>query len=900
MKKFYWSLRKFIKRRPGSAIAIIGTAVLFTAGAIIIRNQAVFYDQVNALGQNNPRLFNAIKVVIKLSDIPFRLTSLLVPDRLERYELSLDPQDLDRLNQNLPQGLGTNLTEEYKKTVPATFIFEGREYPVKVRYRGDNRNHWAFAKKSWRINFTDEPFRNFTSIDLIIPEDRGYFQELTMAFIAQKLGLTVPQMQLVNLFVNGKRHGVYLAAEHWSPAFLESRGQAATNNLYGENEFTGFSRNIYYSSAQLKKFHSDEKSDLINFAEVEIITQALREPSGDAFLQKAVQLIDIENFLRWQAHATLMFSRSQRDTHNIILNFNSQTGKFEFIPWNVSMILKDVRFENINFYENTLMARVLENDHLYAQRNQILWNFVKDTGNLQDVLEFINRSLRQARFDVYKDPLRRFTVLEMEVSTSKFKRQFQNTFDRIKQELIQGQVAIYVTINPREENYRSTIAYIDIENSGFSPTAVTDLTVEFAATPSASVALYLDTGDKNFTSDDTKLGELSHEGWKINDARAVNKIELDDLIIATRTKRLNSKGELQDTPVPQRRQRLFLVSTGSLQLVDLKAKTKNAATNEKTKPYAIRLVDDATFRYLEHINRSRDEFLSDNPIFRADPKQDNRVILPTGVYTISQTIIVPNTVELTIQPGVTLRFNQAVSMISYGQVTAIGTRNQPITLTASSAVPWGVFGVVGKKASDSEFGYVTVEQASEAYINGIYFTGGLAVHYADVKVRSSTFRNNTGDDGLNIKHAQTEIYDSQFIGNQFDGLDLDVVTGEIKDNIFSANGNDGLDLSYSDVLIEKNQIDSSSDKCVSIGEKSRPTVINNTIFGCNIGIAVKDLSEVRLSQNIIKDNAIAVAAYQKKPIFGGATVIFGDNTLINNLTDFDISSNSILTHANIQ
>ena len=146
--------------------ALIGAITIFFLLALIFSKIDKVYDAVNRIGQENPRFFNTAKSIIKLSDIPFKLVSLIVPDKLPQYRLEINSQDLNKLKSNLPSK-EDKLTSEYKKEIPATFTFQGQKYPVTVRFRGDNANHWAYVKKSWRINFIETPFKGFESINLI-------------------------------------------------------------------------------------------------------------------------------------------------------------------------------------------------------------------------------------------------------------------------------------------------------------------------------------------------------------------------------------------------------------------------------------------------------------------------------------------------------------------------------------------------------------------------------------------------------------------------------------------------------------------------------------------------------------------------------------------------------------
>ena len=93
---------------------------------------------------------------------------------------------MNKLNENLPEE-NELLTDDYKKSIKAKFINRqtGEEFQVKIRYRGDKKEHWFYDKKSWRINFKNNAFNGKDKISLIIPQDRGYLTESLSFYIAK-------------------------------------------------------------------------------------------------------------------------------------------------------------------------------------------------------------------------------------------------------------------------------------------------------------------------------------------------------------------------------------------------------------------------------------------------------------------------------------------------------------------------------------------------------------------------------------------------------------------------------------------------------------------------------------------------------------------------------------------
>ncbi|MEK7166402.1 MAG: hypothetical protein AAB874_06365, partial [Patescibacteria group bacterium] len=123
----------------------------------------------------------------------------------------------------------------------------------------------------------------------------------------------------------------------------------------------------------------------------------------------------------------------------------------------------------------------------------------------------------------------------------------------------------------------------------------------------------------------------------------------------------------------------------------------------------------------------------------------NKITLGPGIVKISTTLIIGEDCPLTILPATTLEFSPKTSLITYSQVTAIGTPNSPIIFTAANPqIPWGVFAVISAPQK-SVFSGVTVENGSFAHINGISATGALSLHDSDAKIDNSVFRFNRGD-----------------------------------------------------------------------------------------------------------------------------------------------------------
>ncbi|PIP65009.1 hypothetical protein COW95_04145, partial [Candidatus Peregrinibacteria bacterium CG22_combo_CG10-13_8_21_14_all_49_11] len=117
-----------------------------------------------------PGLLGGIRVLDRAFNIFYWGRSS--PEKLSQYALEIAAEDLQKIEQSLPNDLPSPwygnvfLTDDAKVQVNGVFRANGKEYDVEVRVRGDIFNHWAYRKKSWRIKFSDELFEGKKEINL--------------------------------------------------------------------------------------------------------------------------------------------------------------------------------------------------------------------------------------------------------------------------------------------------------------------------------------------------------------------------------------------------------------------------------------------------------------------------------------------------------------------------------------------------------------------------------------------------------------------------------------------------------------------------------------------------------------------------------------------------------------
>lgn len=288
------------------------------------------------------------------------------------------------------------------------------------------------------------------------------------------------------------------------------------------------------------------------------------------------------------------------------------------------------------------------------------------------------------------------------------------------------------------------------------------------------------------------------------------------------------------------------------------------------------------FKFSE-VDDSINEFLARAPQFF---KLGIDTVGISGVHAISDDIVIPKGLTVEFFPGTNLFLGSEVSIISYSPVYVRGTAGTPVRISrAQGSKEWGSLLIVNAPAT-STVNFLVADGGSGAYINGILATGMIAFHNSDVEIADSVFRNAEDDDALNVKSSGGFIENSLFEGNSSDGIDIDYPEDfVVRNNTFNSHGGDAIDLSFSDIVVSGNTISDCGDKGISVGERSNPNITDNTIKGCDIGIAVKDQSIAAIEANEITNNRIGISVYKKKSEFGGAIANLLENLLKGNQID---------------
>lgn len=846
-----------------------------------------------------PGILAIVRVVDRATNNFYR--GPIPDDPLPLYELSIDEDEWATLEEALPKEIHSPwygnlfLADDSKMWVKGRLKADGEEYDVKVRARGDIFNHWAYRKKSLRIEFPKEHlFRGMRAINLVIPEDRAWFGELLNLYRAQKFDLPHPPMRFVTVNLNGSGPMLYVEIEHWTKEMIEKLG-ISDANVYqtggGSSYFQQWNP-MFKDTGYWEKYVSAESTPLDSYEEIEVL-QDLARPGAhveEGYMATVRRFFNEEELIRWAAHAHFAGSVHVVD-HNLRLLFSRSKGRFIPIPWDVHLFGYRSLLESPT---NALWDEFFRVPELRFKLHQFLWSYVTNEEEVNDDLQLAAYLRSQMEEAAYRDAIKLPSNRTVKQDLDRRMGQLKENLEETKKELEHSEVLVHQRVPSVDDKSKGILLTIDIIAHGIADARLHEIHLPDTLMPiftTEKISLLRDNGDGFPSTGDTSImllvrPEPDQEGRTVLQATGATMLwaGFGDK---------NPDGVLQ---APHISHRFFLMGKADIPDSEfpIKLDIRNAVTGKKADSIGNVLIDERNV--LADIPADRDELLRRYPVFQKDGDTGVQI---SGVQKFWANIVIPPGVPFRILPGTEIGFGRDVSILSYAPVFIEGTARNPVRFVRSTGHPWGVFAVLNAKEK-SRIEWAEFDGGSEAKINGAYVTGMVAFHASPVSISDATFRHARGDDGLNIKYIPADLKRLRFEDNAADAVDIDVAgSGSLEDSVVLVNdvkdsNGDGVDLSWSHILLKNVVVRGSGDKCVSIGERSETVIQNSVLEGCAIGIAVKDGSRAKAEHVTLRKNKVGIAGYVKKPFFPAPLLEVTDSVLDNNERDMLILSGATI------
>lgn len=258
---------------------------------------------------------------------------VLEPLKPLRWELPPLQKTLPTYELQIPEAsLQTFEADIWAPEVDATFAFDGKSLPAKVRLRGASAR--TFPKKSWNVDFEDLRFEGREELNLVAEyQDQTMMTEKLGYDLLEAMGVAAPKTRYVRVVINGEYQGVYLDIEEVDKKWVKARQMPDMDpDIYrcgswdcemktwrggwqGEwdkqtNETTGMQR-------------LDDFLKVINFTP---------EPT---FPEALAQTFEVDRFLRLMALEAVISNSYVEDSQSYYIH-DDVTNRWYYVPWDLN------------------------------------------------------------------------------------------------------------------------------------------------------------------------------------------------------------------------------------------------------------------------------------------------------------------------------------------------------------------------------------------------------------------------------------------------------------------------------------------------------------------------------------------------------------------------------------
>lgn len=735
--------------------------------------------------------------------------------------------------------------------VPAEIRFQGKTIKVKMRLKGDLPDHRETDKWSYRIQVkNDEQLLGMRRFSIQHPKTRNFLSEKALLDNFRMEGILAPRFRFVNVVFNGTPKGIFALEESFSKELIESHERREgviiafdEDNYWQRWEQLG--QNPWFYDSIYSVGYGGYKNGFIEASRSSRI-------DGDPILSKerdtaigllrafqenkrtGSELFDASLLGRFLAINELWQSEHALLWTNIHFYYNPVTAKLEpigfdgdaqkydddrlhalSVPWTIQA-LQDPVIAEVYVRELDRMSRP---DYLEQMRAE-----------LDEPLEQLQLALH-SEFPFVRSA-RLWEILEKRLD---YIRRLLGATDMV---LAFADIGFSSNDNKSQGSASSDTLQIEVRNILALPVEVVGFQVGSSFIPADIV----------WTSSEGQI--YTHDG--------------QSSVLIPRHKNNAPQYALFHLPVDAPS---GVVSDGKQ--VEIKVITRLLGLSTTHTTPVRQYPPSLTLGPMPRVP-TVPQALAQYPFLEQGETEDILVVRQ-GEWHVNGDLVLPQGVRLQAGPGTTLRFAHDAIFISTAPLEFRGTAEAPVVLAPQDSSWSGM--VVLEAEESSVWEYVVVENTHGIEREGWVLTGGITFYKSPILLVHSRILGSEAEDGLNIIRSKFEIRNSEFSKFASDAFDGDFTKGVIHASNFHDVTGDAIDVSGSQVQLSDVILGNIGDKALSAGEESQIDATDIVVVNTGIGVASKDLSEVRLERVTIKRAIHAgLAAYMKKLEYGPASI----------------------------
>ncbi len=776
----------------------------------------------------------------KITNFIFKLSN--TDEGLPRVDIYVSEKTSNKLLSNVPYS-----TKQYLK---AEMLINKKKQKVRMRYFGDNPNNWMFNQKAIRIKTKKSETINRRRYFDYRPSQNKVLDEYVAFKMAKKLNLLVPEVRLVELFINDKSSGIYMEKERLNESFLR-RNKIMPINLYkGEasrnsEKKIGLEFNLDDNPGLWEKISILNTRDENDYTDlIKLSNNIKKAESSSSDLNQILKFGNIDLLARVMTLQILLNNEINDSTHNRRLALDVWSGKIHIIPHDTYYFREKINKEYFSYDKGNgdLFTVINQSSNFLNKKYDTLYKVIKEEKIFDEIIKDLE--ILKAKY-----------LISQKTDLGTVKRKHADYKNWSGPENEKSFDTLLKSLKNREQIITSFLerdpeCSWNINEKGF------DIKIK-ELIPISNLLVKFDEKIPKWLVLDLNGNQVLDQGDKYFFPNANGNFKMDIKFFANRIPVNLNPYNVHNRLITGNTKFTFFIENNS-------KPTELITFNQYNKKKLILKYDE---------NKATGPSLNNIAIVENDKKKIN---ILSGDISVKEDLIIKD--ETRILEGTIFTMGEDASIIFENKVNAIGSNKKPIIFKNDvESKNWGTIALHGIKTEGSLFKNIIIENASGKSINGINYFASLSVHSAkNIKFDNILIRNNSiFDDMMHIIYSNNiQILNSNFLNAYRDSIDVDISQNILFENSNIVNsGNDGIDFMESTAQLYKMNILSSGDKGVSAGENSEISINDSTISLNNYGVASKDSSRAIIKNSLLENNKIQLSVYQKNWRYGKSGTI---------------------------
>ncbi|NBC05919.1 MAG: hypothetical protein GVY26_01860 [Bacteroidetes bacterium] len=246
-----------------------------------------------------------------------------------------------------------------------------------------------------------------------------------------------------------------------------------------------------------------------------------------------------------------------------------------------------------------------------------------------------------------------------------------------------------------------------------------------------------------------------------------------------------------------------------------------------------------------------------------------RVVFPAGEHRLRKTLVVPEGYRLVLEAGAEIFLDQNASIISLGQVQAMGTAQLPVKIEA--AYRGGGLALL-QAQKKSTLAYVLMQNLKPPAYGDWQLSGGFTIYGSEASLRHCAWLKGRGEAAVHFVRASVEAQDCLVSEATQDGWQWDYSRGSLRSCRFEQCRRSGLVITDSRVELQEARFKDNERYGLRAKANARLKASGGQIKSSLTGIGISDGARLDWAGLRLEDCPTGFAAFQKKPEFGPAQI----------------------------